>query len=83
MKVVEVVKETKEYKIVKKRSGRYGVLKPNSRTWINGEEKQAILLKAGLITVTEPKKEEAPAEEPATSEEAATEEAPAEEEKAE
>ena len=68
MKVVKVVKETKEYKIVEKRSGRFGVLKPNTRTWINGEEKQAILLKEGLIKVSEPAKEEAPAEEPATEE---------------
>lgn len=64
MKVVKIVKETKEYKVVEKRSGRFGVIKPNSRTWINGEEKQAILLKEGLIKLsTAAPKEEAPAEE--------------------
>ena len=73
MKVVKVVKETKEYKVVEKRSGRFGVLKPNSRTWVNGEEKQAILLKEGLITLSKA----APVEE-APAEEATPEETPAE-----
>ncbi|MBD65847.1 MAG: hypothetical protein CME62_11615 [Halobacteriovoraceae bacterium] len=65
---MEVVKQTDDYKIMKKRSGRFGV-KNKSGKWINADEKVKILLNEGLIKVTEAK---APAEEPAA------EEAPAE-----
>lgn len=57
---MEVVKETKEYKIYKKRNGRYGV-KDAKKKWINGEEKTKILAGAGLVKVM--KKKAAPAEE--------------------
>lgn len=60
---MEVVKETKEFKILKKRNGRFGV-KNAKGAWINKEEKVKILLAEGLIKLAEPKKEE-PAEEAA------------------
>ena len=73
---METVKATKEFKIFKKRNGRYGV-KNDKGKWINGDDKVKILSSEGLIKVDIPKKvEEPPAEEPAT--DAATE-APAEE----
>lgn len=60
---MEVVKETKEYTVYKKKSGRYGVQGSNKK-WINGDEKVKILLAEGLIKAPTPKpKEEAPAEE--------------------
>ena len=68
---MEVVKETKEFTLLKKRNGRYGV-KNAAGKWINSEEKVKVLLAEGLIKVAEPKKEEAPVEE------AAADEAPAE-----
>jgi len=58
---MEVVKKTKEYTIIKKRSGRYAV-KNASNKWVNGQEKVAILSTEKLIKLTAPKKkEEAPA----------------------
>jgi hypothetical protein len=44
---MEIVKKTDNYVILKKRSGRYGV-RSRSRHWIRGEEKQKILVDAGL-----------------------------------
>lgn len=74
---MEVVKKTKEFTVVKKRSGRYGVKNAQDK-WVNGEEKVKILLAEGLIKAALPKvEEEAPAEEAAAEE--TTEEAPAEE----
>lgn len=64
---MEVVKETKEYTILKKRNGRFGV-KNQKGKWIGKEEKVKILLDAGLIKVALPKKEEAPVEEAAAEE---------------
>ncbi len=61
---MEVVKETKDFTIVKKRNGRFGV-KNQKGQWINKEEKVKILLGEGLIKVAEPKKEEPVAEETA------------------
>ncbi|MEC7276758.1 MAG: hypothetical protein VXV96_10595 [Bdellovibrionota bacterium] len=61
---MEVVKETKDFTIVKKRNGRFGV-KNQKGQWINKEEKVKILLGEGLIKVAEPKKEEPVAEEAA------------------
>lgn len=59
---MEVVKKTKENIIVKKRSGRYGVMDAKGK-WINKEEKVKVLKAAGLIKVAEAKKkEEAPVE---------------------
>jgi hypothetical protein len=70
---MEVVKQTKEFTVVKKRSGRYGVKNAQNK-WINGDEKVKILLGEGLIKAAAPApKEEAPAEE-APAEEAAAEE---------
>lgn len=75
---METVKETKEYKILKKRSGRYAV-KTLRGKWVNGVEKAKILVDAGLVKTGLPKPEEAaPAEEPAAAAEAPAEEAAAE-----
>lgn len=73
---METVKQTKEFKIVKKKSGRYGVKAANGK-WINGEEKVKILSTEGLIKVSVPKKVEEPAPEEAATE-APAEETPAE-----
>jgi len=64
---MEVVKSTKEFTVIKKRNGRYGV-KNTAGKWVNAEEKVKILLAEGLIKVTEAKKEEAPAAEAAPAE---------------
>jgi hypothetical protein len=61
---MEVVKQTKEFTIVKKRNGRYGV-KNAKGTWINKEEKVQVLLGEGLIKAALPKKEEPVQEEAA------------------
>ena len=76
---MEEVKQSGDFKIFKKRSGRFGV-KNKEGKWINGAEKIEVLNKEGLIKVSVKKAapvEEAPAE---ASPEAAAE-APAEEEK--
>lgn len=59
---MEIVKETEEYQIIKKRSGRYGIRKTD-RSWVSGDEKVKILVAEGLLKVAAPK-EEPPAEEP-------------------
>ncbi len=67
---MKVVKETKDYTIIKKRSGRFGVRGKN-RNWLNGDEKTKVLLAEGLIKAAQPKAapaEEAPAEEAAPAE---------------
>jgi hypothetical protein len=56
---VEKVKETKEFKIFKKGSGRYCVTDAKNK-WINGDKKVEILTQAGLLK-TPPKKKAAPA----------------------
>ena len=75
---MENVKTTKEFKIFKKRNGRFGVKNAKGK-WINGEEKVKILSSEGLIKVSVPKKVEEPAAEEAPVEAAAEEtaEAPA------
>ena len=81
---MEVVKKSGDYKIFKKRSGRYGV-KSKDGKWVNGAQKAEILNKEGLIKVSVKKAapvEEPPAAEPEASTEA-TAEAPAEESKTE
>ena len=78
---METVKATKDFKIFKKRNGRFGVKNAKGQ-WVNGEEKVKILSTEGLIKVSIPKKvEEPPAEEAAA--EAPAEETPAEETPAE
>ena len=67
---MEIVKETEEYQIVKKRSGRYGIRK-RDRSWVTGDEKGKILVSEGLIKLTESTKEPEPEETPAEGEEAA------------
>ena len=57
---MQTVKKTKDYTIVKKRSGRYGVLTAKDQ-WLKGEEKVKILLAEKLIKLTPPKKKEAAA----------------------
>ena len=69
---MEIVKETEEYQIVKKRSGRYGIRK-RDRSWVTGEDKVKILVAEGLIKLTEPTKEPEPEEAPAEAEEAPAE----------
>lgn len=65
---METVKETKEYKILKKRSGRFAVKTARGK-WVNGVEKAKILVDAGLVKTGLPKaKEETPAEAPAEGE---------------
>ncbi len=67
---MEIIKQTKAFTIFKKRNGRFAV-RGDKKQWLNGEEKVEILLKEGLIKLSEPRPaEEAPAEEA----EAATEE---------
>ena len=64
---MEIVKETEEYEIIKKRSGRYGV-RDAKRKWLNGDEKVKILLAEKLIKAAV-QKEKAP--EPVSEAEAA------------
>lgn len=60
---MEQVKESGEFQIFKKRSGRF-CIKNKSGKYVNGEEKTKILLDNKLIKIDPPKKkEEAPAEE--------------------
>jgi len=75
---MEKVKESKDYTIFKKRSGRHAV-KAAAGKWVNGEEKINILVKEGIIAKMNPAKpkEEAPAAEAAPAEDTA-EEKPAE-----
>lgn len=75
---MEVVKQTKEYSIIKKRSGRFGV-KNTAGKWINGEDKVKVLLAEGLIKVAVAKKVDEPAEEAPAEAEAAPAEEPTEE----
>lgn len=63
---MESVKKTKEYEVVKKRSGRFGVIGKDGK-WVRAEEKVKILTKEGLIKLTPPKKKEEAAAEPAAS----------------
>lgn len=56
---MEKVKETKEYKIFKKTSGRYAVKEISTGKYVNAEKKVEVLLAQGLIKLTPKKKEEA------------------------
>lgn len=57
---MQQIKKTDEHLIFQKKSGRYAVKTKKTKQWINGEEKQAILVAEQLITLPEPKA--APAE---------------------
>jgi hypothetical protein len=59
---MEIVKRKAEYTIIKKRSGRFGVLNTNNK-WIGGEEKEKILLKEKVIKIAKPKAKAEPAKE--------------------
>ncbi len=79
---MELVKKTSEYKIFKKRSGRFCV-QNEKRSWVNGEDKVKILVGEKLIKAAMPKPKEEPKEEPAEAkaDEAKDSEAKTEEEK--
>lgn len=62
------VKKTAEYRIFKKKSGRYAV-RAKSKLWLHGEEKEKVLLDEQLITRLRPK----PVPEPVVEETAAAE----------
>ena len=59
---METVKETKEHRIFKKKSGRYAV-KDGKGKWVKGDDKVKILVAEKLMKKVEPKKKEAPAAE--------------------
>lgn len=61
---MEKVKETKEYTIFKKASGRY-CIKDAQKKWVNAEKKVEILTQTGLIKAPLKKKEAPAAEEAA------------------
>jgi hypothetical protein len=74
---MSVAKKTKEYKIIKRRDGRFAVENAKGQP-VNGAEKVAILLAEGFLKKPEPKPvveevvaEEVAAEEPAAEEGAA------------
>lgn len=72
---MKLVKKTDSHKIYQRRDERYAVETLKGKP-VNGEEKAQILLAEGLIKLTEPKPEEAPAAE--TAEEATEAEAESE-----
>ena len=74
---MEVVKENKNYKVLKKRSGRLAV-KGADGQWINGNDKLKILIDEGLVKQSMPKPKAAPEEATPAAEAEATEEAPTE-----
>lgn len=71
---MKTVKKTAEYTIFQRNDERYAIQRPD-RSWINGDEKVAILIAEDLRKKPEPKpaEPEAPAEEAAAGEEAAAE----------
>ncbi len=56
---MKVVKKTKDYCIIKKKSGRYGV-RSSGKFWVNGADKIAVLVKEGLIDAVIPKEDSLP-----------------------
>lgn len=74
---MQQIKKSADYSIFQKKSGRYAVKSRKTKTWINGEEKQSILVAEALIKLTEPKA--APAEPEAAAEGSTEAEAPSEE----
>lgn len=76
---MKVIKNTAEYTVYQKRSGRYAV-KSDSKGWINEADKVAILIAEGLLKAPQPKAPEpvepvveADAEEASAAESVATE----------
>ena len=67
---MELVKKVGDSKVYKKKSGRFGVQSKN-RKWINGDDKTAILVEAGLVKVS--KASPKPIEEVSESEDSAAE----------
>jgi hypothetical protein len=65
--VMEQVKKTDKYLIYRKQSGRYAVKDSSRKTWVNGDDKTAVLRAEGLIQAAQPK---APAAEPPGGDEA-------------
>ena len=51
---MKVVKKNDQYRVLRKRSGRYAI-RNGEGDWINGPDKIKILLEAGLIKATLPK----------------------------
>lgn len=68
---MQQIKKTADYTIFQKKSGRYAVKGRKTKKWVNGEEKQGILVAEELIKLPEPKA--APAEPEAETEAAAEE----------
>jgi hypothetical protein len=58
---MQQIKKTADYTLYQKKSGRYA-LKGRNKKWINGEEKQRILVEEKLITLPEPKAKPAESE---------------------
>ena len=75
---MKVVKRSDEYTVFQKKNGRYAV-RGAGRSWINGDDKVAILNELGLIKVAVAAVAEEPAEAPEAPVEEVAEEAPAEE----
>lgn len=51
---MKVVKQTADYTIYEKKSGRYGVMGADKK-WVNGDDKVKVLLGEKLITLPEAK----------------------------
>ncbi|NEX22095.1 hypothetical protein G3480_17570 [Thiorhodococcus mannitoliphagus] len=66
---MQQIKKTDDHIIFQKRSGRYAVQGKKTKQWVNGEEKQSILVAEALIKLPDPKA--APAEPEAEAEAAA------------
>jgi len=67
---MKVVKQMPGYKIIQKRSGRFGILNTQNQ-WVRGNDKVKILVEAGLLKVpvaAAPEPEAPKADEPATAE---------------
>ncbi len=71
---MKVIATTDEYTIYQKRNERYAVRK-SDRSWVNGEDKVAILLEHSLIKAPPVKAPEPEPEAEATEDDAATAEA--------
>ncbi|MBN2886007.1 MAG: hypothetical protein JXM75_04775 [Chromatiaceae bacterium] len=68
---MQAIKKTADHSIFQKKSGRYAVKNRKTKRWVNGEEKQGILVAEALITLPRPKAPEAtdaPAEDGANAE---------------
>ncbi|KAA6186228.1 hypothetical protein F2Q65_05340 [Thiohalocapsa marina] len=70
---MEQVKKTDTHVIYKKHSGRYAVKDSKTKTWVNGDDKAAVLLAQGLITLSAAKAAAEPESEAEAGSEAAAE----------